>query len=706
MRQGQALLVVFDGLGFSRTRSAKVADEAYAALSGSLREHLHAAVSEQTPGDQPAPGSRELSELGKLALYPVHAEALATETPVETARSLLDRLAAIRARLSPEDRAAIGAHIQQAALAQHYVPWAAESPALDNARNANLSFPTHASGKWVGFEDLRPEVMGNSDTGHQQIGNLWVAPQTALEISESIASGAFFENRVLVDTVTQALASGHLNFCFLLSGVGGSDGRVHSCWNHLEAFLELVFARVGLSPNQVRMEAILDGRDSPGDSAITRHGDIGDYLGRLQALLGRYGAVESLAWVVGRGIAMDRDYREANCKAGYLLLTQALGDKVNGFGGVREAVAAAHATGITDHDMPPMVVVHGNGGDGRADSDAPARTIRAGDAFVNLNFRADRQRATTASLIGHREFLRNESSTRDRPWAMEWLEDGLDIRYCGLADYHPDLAASGMEAAFATLPQPGNFLGLFSDLFPDDTYSLIGESTKSAHVGYFIRGRREDPPDERSERRTIVPSAGEESGIRSDTDFFKTPAMKAPEIVDLVSARLRDGRDRLIVCNFSNCDMLGHLLPARFSEAVAAYEALDQAVGGLLLEASECGYDVILTSDHGNVEEDGPAHSANEILTTIIPASQEIAAGRLGAYQARLFDIPWTLGTLLAVEERLSELATRINPLPIASEMTGNTLIRICAAQDGTGSVATVGDLHPLGTEPNVAPGK
>ena len=171
MRQGRALLVVFDGLGFSRTRSAKVADEAYAALSGSLREHLHAAVSEQTPGDQPAPGSRELSELGKLALYPVHAEALATETPVETARSLLDRLAAIRARLSPEDRAAIGAHIQQAALAQHYVPWAAESPELDNARNANLSFPTHASGKWVGFEDLRPEGMGNSDHGHQQIGH-------------------------------------------------------------------------------------------------------------------------------------------------------------------------------------------------------------------------------------------------------------------------------------------------------------------------------------------------------------------------------------------------------------------------------------------------------------------------------------------------------------------------------------------------------
>ncbi len=692
MSHGRALLIVFDGLGFSRSRSAKVADEAYNTLPGDLRQRLHAVVSEQIADDQPGPDSHGLSELVKLALYPVHAEALATETPVETASLLLDRLAAIGARLSPDDRAAIGARTQQTALAQRYVPWAAESPALDDARNANLSFPTHASGKWVGFEDLEPEVMGNSDTGHQQIGNLWVAAQTALEISESIASGAFFEIRSLVDTVTQTRTSGHLNFCFLLSGIGGSDGRVHSSWSHLEAFLELVFARAGLSPEQVRMEAILDGRDSPGDSAITRHGDIGDYLGRLQELLGRYGAEESLAWVVGRGIAMDRDYREAKCRADYLLLRQGMGAKVNGFGGAREAVAAAHAAGATDHDMPPMVVIHGDG---------PARTVEAGDAFVNLNFRADRQRAKTASLIGHREFLQKESSVRGRPWTMEWVEDGLNIRYCGMADYHPDLAAGRMEIAFATLPQIGNFLGLFSDLFPGEAYSLIGESNKSAHVGYFIRGRREVPLDELSERRTIIPSTGEESGVKSDTDFFKTPAMKAEEIVDLVSARMKDGGDRLIVCNFSNCDMLGHLLPARFSEAIAAYEALDQAVGRLLLDASEGGYEVILTSDHGNVEEDGPAHSANEILTTIIPANREIALGELGTYQARLFDIPWTLGTLLGVERRLGELASRINPLPTASEMIGRPLIRVLTAPGGAGK-----DLHPSGTEPNVAPGK
>ena len=698
MSQGRALLVVFDGLGFSRSRSAKIADKIYDTLPHDLRRRLHAAVSEQIAGDRQALDSHRLSTIAKLALYPVHAEALATDTPVEDAGSLLDQLAAIRAHLPPEDRSAIDRSVKQTALAQRYVPWAADSPALDGARNANLSFPTHASGKWAGFEDLKPAVMGNSDTGHQQIGNLWVAPQTALEISESIVSGAFFENRSLVDTVAQARTSGYLNFCFLLSGIGGSDGQVHSSWSHLEAFLELVFARVGLSPDQVRMEAILDGRDSPGDSAITKHGVIGDYLGRLQELLDRYGAEESLAWVVGRGIAMDRDYREANCKADYLLLRKGLGEQVHGFRGAREAVSAAHARGMTDHDVPPMVVVHG---DGDAEGDIQARTVQAGDAFVNLNFRADRQRAKTASLIGHREFLQKESSLRGRPWTGEWVEDGLDIRYCGLADYHPDLSAAGMDVAFATSPQTGNFLAFFNDLFPGQGYSLIGESTKSAHVGYFIRGRREEPPDEGSEWRTIVPSAGEESDIRSDTDFFKTPAMKAEEIVDLVSERMRDGRDRLIACNFSNCDMLGHLLPARFSEAVAAYEALDKAVGRLLLAASEAGYDVILTSDHGNVEEDTPAHSANDILTTIIPAGRDIEQGQLDTYQARLFDIPWTLGTLLGVEDLLSALAARIDDRPVAAEMIGRPLIRVIPAPNGEAKT-----LQPAGTDPNVGPGK
>ncbi|HBO90479.1 MAG TPA: hypothetical protein DD460_06985, partial [Acidobacteria bacterium] len=81
----------------------------------------------------------------------------------------------------------------------------------------------------------------------------------------------FFENSALNTVISNAKdRSTKINFCFLLSGVRGNDGRVHSAWNHLEAFLELVFERYKLPVKQVQMQAILDGRDSGIHSSITK----------------------------------------------------------------------------------------------------------------------------------------------------------------------------------------------------------------------------------------------------------------------------------------------------------------------------------------------------------------------------------------------------------------------------------------------------
>ena len=194
-----------------------------------------------------------------------------------------------------------------------YVPWAANAPfTRPGIRNRHVTVPTNAAGEWAGFEPLDPPVQGNSETGHQQIGNLVLAPQLPLQISNAIDSGAFFDNRVLRAAVEHGAKPGSaLNVSFMLSGTGGRDGRVHSAWNHLEAFLELVFERIGLSPNQVRIQAILDGRDSPPRASLERRDGVGGYLDRLEDLLDGYSATGSLAWVVGRSTGMDRDYGKA-----------------------------------------------------------------------------------------------------------------------------------------------------------------------------------------------------------------------------------------------------------------------------------------------------------------------------------------------------------------------------------------------------------
>jgi 2,3-bisphosphoglycerate-independent phosphoglycerate mutase len=639
----KALLLVFDGLGFNRDSATAVVDAAWRKLPHGIADQL-LAHARNVPGRPPA---TPIELLARRALYPVHAEALAADVPYDDAIQALVAMRAVGERAARARSDALTV-VRAVARERRYAPWAAATPFLNSLRNEGVTWPTSAAGVWAGFEELYPPVQGNSDTGHQQIGNLAVAPQTPLEIARTIEAGAFFRNEALTATLDETGRSGGaVNFCFLLSGTRGGDGRVHSAWNHLEAFLKLVFEVHKFSPARVRMQAILDGRDSPGDSSIVERDGAGDYLGRLEQLLGRYDAVESLAWVIGRNVAMDRDYREPDARADYLQLTRAEGRAVRGFVEVRAAVEETHRAGNGDGAVVPLIVL---------DRAGSARKVASGDAFVNLQFRADRQRAKTGAMLGARDFLAETAGAHGKEWKLDWLDDSLRLGVCTIADYHPRFEQLGARVAFPNHPHADNFLALFPALLPGERYLLAGESVKSAHVGFFIRGRRESPVQPGVEDREIVTSCGEAEGVSSDADFHKTPAMRNREIAELIAGRLGEGY-RLIVANFSNCDMIGHLLPERFDAALKACEALDAVLQIVIPAARSAGYDVVLTSDHGNIEDDTTAHTTNDVLTTVLPAGQgpKLQPARRHAYQARLFDIPWTLGRLFGVEEAMEE---------------------------------------------------
>ena len=297
---GKALLIVIDGLGVDRARVREIADATWDELAGPDRRVISEAAKQAASSSVDCPV--DPGTLARLALYPTRAEALDRGMQTHHAKALLSAIGDIAER--PETQAPLHRarqSIQRVAREMRYVPWAANSQYAAGIRNRHVTVPTSAAGEWAGFEPLDPPVQGNSETGHQQIGNLVLAPQLSLEISNAIDSGAFFENQVLRAAVEHgAKPGGALNVTFMLSGTGGRDGRVHSAWNHLEAFLELVFERIGLSPNQVRIQAILDGRDSPPRASLERRDGVGGYLDRLEDLLDGYSATGSLAWVVGR----------------------------------------------------------------------------------------------------------------------------------------------------------------------------------------------------------------------------------------------------------------------------------------------------------------------------------------------------------------------------------------------------------------------
>ena len=667
-KESRVLLVVTDGLGYAPERIRTTAERVWSGLSHDSRRAISLAVQQGFSTDEEI--DAHLIEL--MLVVPRWIELVPLDAPTATVTRIADFMSGCR---HVHDIGGVSKELLQAwtdiGEAFHYVPWVAEVPAWSRIVNRNLTFPTLAAGIWVGYDDVNPPVQGNSETGHQQIGNLALAPQISLQISQSIDDGSFYENPAINDAITKATTcGGKVNICFLLSGLTGSDGRVHSAWEHLEAMLELVYGRLKLPPHQVRLQAILDGRDAPAIGSLQLDGVEGGYLGELGRLLVRFDAEESLAWVVGRSIAMDRDYREDCAEANYALLTQGRGERARDIDDVCDIVSEFHAQGGTDADVPPIVVHSG----GRAPP-----TISSGDAFINLNFRSDRQRAITATLSNAKGYLHRESSARGRTWSMDWLRDDLHLNVCTIAEYDAEFAdRHGVQVAYQTEPHPLNFISAWDELVGDgSTYFLAAESVKASHMGYFLRGRREIPECAESEVRWVIPSAAADMGVVSDSDYYKVPGMRTAEIVARVSGAMINESHRLMVCNFAAPDMVGHLLPKRWDAAIIAYRETCEALVTLSQVAAAEGVHMMVTSDHGNIEEHATTHTANPVLTTIIPANSEQCLEPAGKQiEARLFDIPHCLAHLLNVDpDAVQRYIDASGAAPADARFRGRSLI-------------------------------
>ena len=99
--------------------------------------------------------------------------------------------------------------------------------------------------------------MGNSEVGHLNIGAGRVIYMDVTRIDRMIASGEFFHNPVLLDSMQHARTH-RLHLMGLCS-----DGGVHSLLTHLYALLEMAKQQ---SVEQVFVHCFMDGRDTPPES--------------------------------------------------------------------------------------------------------------------------------------------------------------------------------------------------------------------------------------------------------------------------------------------------------------------------------------------------------------------------------------------------------------------------------------------------------
>ena len=433
---------------------------------------------------------------------------------------------------------------------------AANSPVMDRLWKEHPHSFVSGSGMDVGLPEGQ---MGNSEVGHMNLGAGRVVYQELTRITKAIKDGDFYDNDILTSVVDKAVSA---NKAVHIMGLL-SPGGVHSHEDHIHAMVELAARR---GAKEVFVHAFLDGRDTPPRSAESS-------LATLDALLKGKG-IGRIASLVGRYYAMDRDNRWERVQQAYNLITD--GKAEFSAATAVEGLKAAYERDENDEFVKATVI-----------GSEPAR-IADGDALVFMNFRADRAREIT------RAFVNNDFDGFQR------THKPALAGFVMLTQYAADIDTPCAFPPSALV----NTLGEYMEKLGKKQLR-IAETEKYAHVTFFFSGGREEPFT--GETRVLVPSP-------QVATYDLKPEMSAPEVTDRLVEEIHSGEHDLIICNYANCDMVGHT--GDFAATVKAVEAVDESVGRVVAALAEVGGQCLITADHGNAEQmenpnTGQAHTAH-----------------------------------------------------------------------------------------------
>ncbi len=423
--------------------------------------------------------------------------------------------------------------------------------------------------------------MGNSEVGHLNLGAGRPVLQDLPRIDASIADGSFFERPALLTACDRALTVGGPLHIVGLVGPGG----VHANDRHILALVELA-GRRGVP--DVRLHALLDGRDTPPSSAL-------GFVAALESRITARHPGARIATVGGRYFAMDRDRRWERIERGYDAIVHAEAD--HAASSATAAIEAAYARAETDEFVSPTIV-------GRPSP------IASGSPVIHANFRADRARQLTHALAdgeGFEAFDRTSPTGQPAPTdlmvvTMTEYEAGLDVEVAFAAEIARSLAQAMSEAGWRQFH--------------------VAETEKYAHVTYFFNGGVETAWP--GEERRLIPSP-------KVATYDLQPEMSALGVTDALVEAIRSGSYDFIVANYANPDMVGHT--GVWAATIAALATIDACLARVVaaVEAAEAadpdgpGAILAVTADHGNADElrdpDGnpvTAHSLNPVPLLLV----------------------------------------------------------------------------------------
>ncbi len=489
----------------------------------------------------------------------------------------------------------IGAHSTANAIYSTPTPY--WNYLLENYPHSELQ----ASGEHVGLPDGQ---MGNSEVGHLNIGAGRVVYQDLVKINKAIKDGSVLNNPEIISAFEYAKKSGKaIHFMGLTS-----NGGVHSSLEHLFALCDIA-KHYGLE--KVYIHCFMDGRDTDPRSGI-------GFIRQVQEHCAK--SAGTIASIIGRFYAMDRDRRWERVKVAYDLLVDGKGEQATD---MVAAMQESYNNDVTDEFIKPINNATVDG------------TIKADDCVIFFNYRNDRAKEITEVL-----------TQKDMPEQGMHTVSGLQY-YC-MTPY--DSSFKDVHILFDTEDVSNTLSEYISAQGLEQLH--IAETEKYAHVTFFFNGGREAPFN--GEDRILVPSP-------KVATYDLKPEMSAYEVKDKLVEAIKSEKYSFIVVNYANGDMVGHtgIYPA----IQKAVETLDSCVHDTVEAAKAAGYDVIIIADHGNadnaVNPDGTpntAHSLNPVPFVYISddAKAKVENGKLADVAPSILHI---MG------------------LPQPAEMTGHDLI-------------------------------
>jgi len=288
-----------------------------------------------------------------------------------------------------------------------------------------------------------------------------------------------------------------------------------------------------------------------------------------------------------------------------------------------------YAGGQTDYSMEPIVLVDPQG--------IPVGRIEDGDTVIFCCRRGEREIQLTEA------FTDPDFNHFPRP-------DIKSLNFVILTLYHEKF--KDLPVAFAPSKIPAT-LG--------ETVSKAGlrqlrtaESEKFAHITFFFNGGNNLPfPGEEGAR---IPSP---KGI----PFDQIPGLSLDQVTGQVIGGIEKHYD-LIVTNFANGDVIGHT--ANNEAKIKCAEIVDTNLGMVVDAAIRGEYVILITADHGNLEEmitpDGTphvAHTTNPVHCVLIdPRSNSQATLKDG----KLSDVSPTILSALGVAQPAAMTGENLAP--------------------------------------------